>query len=535
MALPDNHSQIMNSALFIDFDNIYITLEQLDRQAAEKFATSPDRWLDWLEKQLPVLYSGTGFTNRRILIRRCYLNPTSFSQYRPHFIRAACEVIDCPPLTARGKTSTDIHLVMDTLEVLSHKTYFHEFIIFSGDADFTPLLLNIRKHARFSAVLSIGYASPAYKASCDQQINPSMFIEAALDIYYQEEERGVTEVKDVALAPESLLSKIAERVATATLNQPVAANDLPAIYKQFSEFTQSNHWLGFFSLRRLTEAIVNQRDDLAVLDDEDSWSVVRRVITNWPEFKDESGLVVSTPIVAQELKEQVAEFIKELVRSSPKPIVLSALAQNVKKSFSLKGLRADWLGAGSFKGLLNQLDLGNLKLSSEVPPGYIYDPLRHQHPSTIDKSTAAPQLEKQDFFLEKYPAVAPLAQKIHKLTDMPYLLPEHYAILFEEIARELNNREYQLARTSRTVRDQCIERGAPIARSHVNFVLMGLTYIGYPLDSPDTKSAQELGEKMVANTVNLCQAAQFDLDQDEIEVIRSWLLSEIGRAGRNGS
>jgi hypothetical protein len=532
MATPENHSTLMNSALFIDFDNIYITLEQLDKQAAEKFATSPDRWLDWLEKQLPVLYPGTSFDNRRILIRRCYLNPTSFSQYRPHFIRAACEVIDCPPLTARGKTSTDIHLVMDTLEALSHKTHFHEFILFSGDADFTPLLLNIRKHARFSAVLSIGYASPAYKASCDQQINPNVFIESALDIQYQEDERGMAEVKDVARAPESLLLKIVERVSEVTIDQPVAANDLPAIYKQFPEFTQSNHWLGFFSLRRLTEAIVNLRDDLVILDDEDSWSVAQRVITSWPEFKDESDFVVQTPVAAQELKEQIAEFIKELVQTSPKPIVLSALAHNVKKGVSGQGLRSDWLGAGSFKGLLKQLDLGNLMLSSEVP-GHIYDPLRHEYPSKMDKEAATPQPEKRDLFLERYPDVAPLAQKIHKLTDMPYLLPEHYAILFREIARELNTRNYQLTRTSRTVRDQCLERGAPIARSHVNFVLTGLTYIGYPLDSLETNSAQELGEKMVENTVNLCKAAQFDLSQEEVESVRWWLLSQIGKTNGN--
>ena len=56
---------------------------------------------------------------RRILIRRCYLNPQSFSNFRPYFIRSAFEVVDCPPLTARGKTSTDIHLVMDVLDTLN--------------------------------------------------------------------------------------------------------------------------------------------------------------------------------------------------------------------------------------------------------------------------------------------------------------------------------------------------------------------------------------------------------------------------------
>jgi hypothetical protein len=62
---------------------------------------------------------------------------------------------------------------------------------------------------------------------------------------------------------------------------------------------------------------------------------------------------------------------------------------------------------------------------------------------------------------------------------------------------------------------------------------LGLTYIGYPLDSPEPKSAQELGEKMVENTVNLCKAAQFDLNQEEVESVRWWLLSQIGKTNGN--
>jgi len=202
----------LNTALFIDFDNIYINLAEQDTQAADKFATNPDRWLSWLERQLPINYRGGSFTNRRILIRRCYLNPSSFSEYRPHFIRSAFEVIDCPPLTARGKTSTDIHMVMDMLDALSHDTYFHEFIIFSGDADFTPVLLNIRKHARYSTVLSVGYASPAYRASCDYLIKQSAFMATALGINYQEEERGTASVREINHATEKLLKRMADRI-----------------------------------------------------------------------------------------------------------------------------------------------------------------------------------------------------------------------------------------------------------------------------------------------------------------------------------
>ena len=262
----------LNTALFIDFDNIYINLKEQDKQAAERFATDPDRWLAWLERQLPINYQGMGFTNRRILIRRCYLNPNSFSEYRPHFIRSAFEVIDCPPLTKQGKTSTDIHIVMDMLEALNHKTYFHEFIILSGDADFTPVLLNLRKHARYNVMLSIGYSSPAYRASCDTLIKQSAFVENALGITYQEEEQNQNDSKDIVKAPAKLLKSIADRLYQAAASpEGIPGNNLPEIYKEFPDFNRGNYWLGFHSLRKLTQEVVAQRDDLSMFEDEDSW------------------------------------------------------------------------------------------------------------------------------------------------------------------------------------------------------------------------------------------------------------------------
>ena len=51
---------------------------------------------------------------------------------RHHFLRAGFEVIDCPPLTAQLKNSSDIRMVMDVRDYLTHDTYFDEFIILSG-------------------------------------------------------------------------------------------------------------------------------------------------------------------------------------------------------------------------------------------------------------------------------------------------------------------------------------------------------------------------------------------------------------------
>jgi len=168
------------SALFVDFDNIYTRLMEQDAVLAHTFASNPQRWLRWLEGHALRMMYGEG-VRRRILKRCCYLNPIKYQEFRPFFIRAAFQVVDCPPLTNYGKTSADIHLVMDCMDILSHPTRFDEVIILSGDADFTPLLLRIQEHARRSLVLSVGYTSPAYAAACSWRIREDWFMAQALE------------------------------------------------------------------------------------------------------------------------------------------------------------------------------------------------------------------------------------------------------------------------------------------------------------------------------------------------------------------
>ncbi|MBD5647167.1 MAG: NYN domain-containing protein [Desulfovibrio sp.] len=167
------------SALYVDFDNIYTRILEADPDAARAFGFSPYRWVRWIENHaLRILY-GDG-VRRRILKRTCYLNPERYREFRNPFIRSAFQVVDCPPLTSRGKTSTDIHLVMDCMDDLSHSTHFDEFIILSGDADFTPLLIRLQEHARRTLVLSVGYSSPAYAAAASWRIREDWFIQQAL-------------------------------------------------------------------------------------------------------------------------------------------------------------------------------------------------------------------------------------------------------------------------------------------------------------------------------------------------------------------
>ncbi|MBV8201701.1 MAG: NYN domain-containing protein, partial [Acidobacteria bacterium] len=256
-----SHPAHVRSALFVDFDNIYLGLQNEDPRAAEQFATHPGRWLRWLQDDLP----NESRAGRKILSRRCYLNPSQFSRFRPYFIRSAFEVVDCPPLTRGGKTSADIQMVMDIMDALSHVTRFEEFIILSGDADFTPVLLRLSRHDRLSVVLAAGPASAAYKAACDVLIDQDTFLEEAI---------GIGEGSPVRPGADSeLLQRIAAKVhERASAGGELVATDLPGIFREFPEFTPDSNWLGFYSLRGMTSAVVQARRDLEMLDG-DPWRV----------------------------------------------------------------------------------------------------------------------------------------------------------------------------------------------------------------------------------------------------------------------
>src|SRR5262249_31246211 len=120
---------------------------------------------------------------RRIVMNRCYGNPVprrntsdnstdmcSFPFVRHHFLRAGFEVVDCPPLTAQLKNSSDSRMVMDLPDSLGPETHFDEFIILSGDADFTPVLHRLRAHARRTVIYATEYTAAPYTAISDGEV-----------------------------------------------------------------------------------------------------------------------------------------------------------------------------------------------------------------------------------------------------------------------------------------------------------------------------------------------------------------------------
>ncbi|MBO1268604.1 NYN domain-containing protein [Arthrobacter cavernae] len=160
----------LRAAMFVDFDNVYLGLQALDPLAAKRFAEDPKHWADALSA------GGPGESSRRFLIRNCYLNPVVFSKYRTYWTRAGFRVIDCPSLTQRGKSSTDINLVLDAMDTLSGSAGIDEFFIASADADFTSLIQRFRAADKMTTVIAAGAVAFAYREMADNVVESHDFV-----------------------------------------------------------------------------------------------------------------------------------------------------------------------------------------------------------------------------------------------------------------------------------------------------------------------------------------------------------------------
>jgi uncharacterized LabA/DUF88 family protein len=174
----------VRAVVYLDFDNVFGGLFKLDPEAAIQFASDPGSWLARLSTTLTVE------APRRWLILRCYLNPAGwvnhvdtageptrlyFSRFRPAFVRAGFEVIDCPRYNAT-KNGADIRIVVDAVDALAAETVYEEFIIASGDSDMTPLLQRLRRADRRTMIVSPAYTAEAFTAIADQVIDSQQLL-----------------------------------------------------------------------------------------------------------------------------------------------------------------------------------------------------------------------------------------------------------------------------------------------------------------------------------------------------------------------
>lgn len=242
------------SGVFLDFDNVFSSLFKQSVDAAREFATNPAGWLRAFQEMRG---SEAEDTSHNFVIRRCYMNPSGkvgtsdyFSKFRQSFVRDGWEVIDTPPLTNQGKTSADTHIVMDVLDSVSHYPQVEEYVIMAADADYTPLVIRLRKHMKTTVVYAATATSVAYQAACDSIIDER----SLLEILQNDEE--VSEAASVSsqATPEKVADAIARYFAESEPGHRANVSTLGHLLaKQFPGI--SADWAGQRSLSQLLKKV----------------------------------------------------------------------------------------------------------------------------------------------------------------------------------------------------------------------------------------------------------------------------------------
>ncbi len=510
------------SAVFVDYDNIYLSLKRKSEEAAKRFAKDALGWVRQIESGSLITPTHGGLLKgqRRIVMNRCYGNPvprrntsdnstdmSSFPFVRHHFLRAGFEVVDCPPLTAQLKNSADIRMVMDLRDYLSHETHFDEFVILSGDADFTPVLHRLRAHARRTVIYATDYTAAPYTAISDGEEREADLI-ALLMEGRSAGELAPAEIAAPATAQSLDVTRraiIEDVIATVrAAHQPVPLEVLAdrAVRAIGHDRTIGTGWAGAGGFRELLAQGLPQGFRLSG----EPPYVVIDTQRHVAQSTAQPMLQVRPPMPAQDPLEPRGE------RSMPASSAIQASETDAFASLGL--LRAQ-----------NSPSAQTTVASQGTAPAPALQPsagMLARRPAAEAPAAVAPQAPtlKPEPQVAAGPTIQQSIARIHEACKAPPLAPPEYRMLFELIAQEINENGLIGAQTIHNIAQRAQERGIDARRDDVRFVLEVVSEADPWFEQG--ASANLFAGRFRNFVVARCRAQGLTLSADELDLIEAW-------------
>ena len=512
------------STIFIDYDNIYLSLKRKNEEAAKRFAKDANVWLREIESgRLITPTNGLAAAGpRRIVMNRCYGNPVprrnasdnatdmnSFPFVRHHFLRAGMEAVDCPPLTSQLKNSADIRMVMDVRDLLGHDTYFDEFIILSGDADFTPLLHRLRAHARRTVVFANDHTAAPYTAIADGEIRESSLIGVLLDGSVSAAEADSTAASAPAVAPSletvrrEILAEVAGWVKSAGQPVPLEALADRAVRTLGHDRTVGTGWGGAGSFSnlltkglpaeiRLSEQapyyVFDASRQIAAQPDQRRNGPAPRE-TARPEFRQEPSL----PLPARDSRLDIRDTHAPLHNHD-----LGATAPRAPSSPPLSQPASS--------------------VPERQPPARqdAYAPVRPNGsaPSSAQATSSAPAPRTDA------PTIQQSITRIHDACQAPPLAPPEYRALFDVMAQEINANGLTGAQTLTNITHRAADLGVTVKRDDVRFVLEVVSETDPWFEQG--ASANLFASRFRNFVIARCRSQGLQLSSEELDLIDAW-------------
>jgi hypothetical protein len=508
-------AEVCLSALFVDFDNVYLSLRRQNEEAAGRFARNPAEWLSRIATGGLVRFkSHQDYVRRRFAVARVYGNPGrklvsrggphdphNFATVRTNFMMAGLEVVDCQPLSSQFKNGTDIKMACDIRDFLEHPTRFGEFIILSGDADFTPVLHHLRSHDRRTVVYANDNTADIYKAFSDGWIDERDLVSFLMD------EAGPAMIpQERGPKPGNALGYDGARALAQTMT------GAPPAPRDFGNYGGYN---GEANARRRLPAAPA--------------TAVQSLIEDF-----------------QAIGAEILNLVIEVVRTSEKPVPIAYLADRAQKILGhAKTVGTNWAGSGGFLSFLNNTLPEGIRLS-ERPPHFVYDPKRHrleERTESLVHQSAAPkpavlqrQQPPQESNSTKLAELQNSITRIYEACKAPPLPPSEYQLLFTLIATEVHERGFAPVKTAQAVVTRASQEGLRIAMKDVSFVLEAVDEIDPWLEH--TRSPAAVARAYRDFVLARCHHAGVKLTEDEYQLVQVWFgasqWSAVGQGGLSG-
>jgi hypothetical protein len=553
------------TTIFVDYDNIYLSLKRKNEDAAKRFAKDSAVWLQAIASGELITPTSPyqPVTERRIAMNRCYGNPVprrnahdnstdmnSFPFIRHHFLRAGFEVIDCPPLTAQLKNSADIRMVMDIRDIITHETFFDEFIILSGDADFTPLLHRLRAHARRTVVFANDHTAQPYTALSDGEVRESSLISlltsssSLSNITSQEIATQPSPPPiDVEAARKAVLAEVIEFVRSAPQAVPLETLADRAVRIIGRDKTVATNWGGYGSFRDLL--LAGLPDDIhlsdtapyTVFDGNRHISASGLIAPQLPApaadnrrrdvladvASAEARTEVRTPLSRMQLQTPVAQApaqqpMQGALQSAPQPRYVEAPNPVAVPAPPMAGPRGSEAPQTppprppEPSMLLNRSPLAaaahapsqQADLRHEIPRGRVPHAPTPAAPPRVDQATQIQQ------------SIA----RIHEACQAPALAPAEYRVLFDAMAQEITANGLQGAQTLVSITQRAREFGLDIKRDDLRFIYDVISESD-PWFEQGT-SAGLFASRFRNFVVARCRSQGLSLSVDELDLIEAW-------------
>ena len=572
------------SAVFVDYDNIYLSLKRKNEEAAKRFARDAASWIKAIESGALITSTNGSFSAepRRIVMNRCYGNPVprrnqsdnstdmnSFPFVRHHFLRAGFEIVDCPPLTAQLKNSSDIRMVMDVVDYLAHGTHFDEFVILSGDADFTPVLHRLRAHARRTVIFANDYTAAPYTAISDGEVRESDLIALLLE---QQGEIGTSAPAQLA-APQTkpmvlpemdrealrheIIADVVQAVQASPTPVPLEVLADRAVRSIGHDRTVATSWAGAGGFRELLaqslpdDLRLSEQPPYLVIDTRRHLQTKRAApLPEMPEMREMSpSRAIAPPSSAAAhtgtrggFADQAGSQIGSmggLQRRTQQP-AFDHHDEDFRPERSLPPPAAATPDTRSLGGTpryaqhdipAREPSLRSSTLSAPLVPAQAPKPAAPTHTASASQGMQ-PAAASQARPKEATSTIQQSIARIHEACQAPPLAPPEYRTLFEVMALEINENNLLGAQTIQNVLRRAQEHGLELRRDDVRFV-MDVVSEADPWFEQGA-SANLFAGRFRNFVVARCRGQGLKLSADELDLIEAWFVGNGAPAGAAG-